>query len=265
MSIALERRNGIGGSGFGGGIRCFSIYESPERRWIDLPEEEAEGKGEEVRKEEDSCSSSIGRNSDCSAAGSGSDGEESGETEVQSRYKGPLETMDAMEESLPIRRGVSKFYCGKSKSFTSLSDVSSSSSAKDLAKPDNAYNRKRKNLLAFSIMHSKSRTNGLRSREGGVSKRPAISSRCTLASSISMSSSGSDRNSSEEEQDQSRLLPPRHPCSKAAAAVAAAPFDSSPPKMFSFPMRSFSLTDLEGVASSSSSTSPRKAVKGINS
>lgn len=108
MSISLERRNGIGGSGFGGGIRCFSIYESPERRRIDPLEEEegasaAAGKGVDEGKEEESCSSSIGRNSDCSAAGSGSDGEESGETEVQSRFNGPLETMDALEESLPIR------------------------------------------------------------------------------------------------------------------------------------------------------------------
>lgn len=48
------------------------------------------------REDLDSGSSSIGRNSDSS-----SDGEDSGE--VQSSYKGPLDTMDALEESLPIR------------------------------------------------------------------------------------------------------------------------------------------------------------------
>lgn len=100
MSIALERRNGIGGSGLSGGIPCFPIYESPEGRRIDR-RAEAAAAGREAA--EESFGLSIGRNSDCLAAVSGSDGEESGETEVQSRYKGPLETMDALEESLPIR------------------------------------------------------------------------------------------------------------------------------------------------------------------
>ncbi|KAG0469500.1 hypothetical protein HPP92_016200 [Vanilla planifolia] len=103
-------------------------------------------------------SSSIGRNSDCSTAGGGT-GEELGEAEVQSSFKGPLETMDALEDSLPIRRGISKFYCGKSKSFASLSDaISNLSSAKELGKPENAYSRKRKNLLALSCMWEVPRT-----------------------------------------------------------------------------------------------------------
>ncbi|KAG1334302.1 hypothetical protein COCNU_03G004210 [Cocos nucifera] len=261
MSIALERRNGIGGSGFGGGIPCFPIYESTDGRRIDQRAEEAAGRGGEEGKGESSFSSSIGRNSDCSAAGSGSDREESGETEVQSRYKGPLETMDALEDSLSIRHGISKFYHGKSKSFSNLADVPSFSSAKDLAKPENPYNRKRKNLLAFNIMYERSQSNELKSMEGGISKRPAISSRCTSASTISMSCSESNSNGGEEEHDTSRLLPPRYPRSKAAAFVAAAPFEYSPPEKFSFPMRSFSLTDLEGAISSSSSISPREEDK----
>ncbi|XP_008786650.2 uncharacterized protein LOC103704917 [Phoenix dactylifera] len=269
MSIALERRNGMGGSGFGGGIPCFPIYEAREGRRIDRREEEGEEEEEEAggRGMEDgkggelSCSSSIGRNSEGSAGGSGSDGEESGETEVQSRYKGPMETMDALEESLPIRHGISKFYCGKSKSFTNLADVSSYSSAKVLAKPENPYNRKRKNLLAFNIMYERSQSNELRSMEGGISKRPAISSRCTSASTMSMSCSESNSNNGEEDHDPSRLLPPRYPHSRAAASVASAPFDISPPEKSSFPMRSFSLTDLEGAVSSNSSISPREKHK----
>ncbi|KAJ6824097.1 uncharacterized protein M6B38_129755 [Iris pallida] len=123
MSIVTER---IGRTGFAG----FGVYdESP-------PAAEAE-----------SCSSSIGRNSESS--GGGSDGGDDSE-EVQSSLKGPLDTMDALEDSLPIRQGISKFYCGKSKSFTSLTDAQRASSAKDLAKPENFYTRKRKSLLAFS-------------------------------------------------------------------------------------------------------------------
>nr|XP_010917199.1 uncharacterized protein LOC105041848 [Elaeis guineensis] len=264
MSIALERRNGIGGSEFGGGIPCFPTYESTEGRRIDRRAEAAAavaGRGVEEGKGESSFSSSIGRNSDCSAAGSASDGDESGETEVQSRYKGPMETMDALEDSLPIRHGISRFYRGKSKSFSNLADVSSFSSAKDLAKPGNPYNRKRKNLLAFNIMYERSHNNELKSMEGGISKRPAVSSRCTSASTISMSCSESNSNSSEEEHDPSRLLPPRYPRSKAAAIIAAAPFENSPPEKFSFTMRSFSLTDLEGAVSSSSSISPSEKHK----
>lgn len=54
----------------------------------------------------ESCSSSsIGRNSDSSSDG----GDESGgESEVQSSYKGPLDTMDALEEVLPVKY---VFYC----------------------------------------------------------------------------------------------------------------------------------------------------------
>lgn len=159
------------------------------------------------------------------------------------------------------RHGISKFYRGKSKSFSNLADVSSFSSAKDLAKPENPYNRKRKNLLDFNIMYERPQSNELRSIEGGISKRPAISSRCTLASSISMSCAESNSNSSEEEHDPSRLLPPRCPHSKAVASVAAGAFDISPPEKFSFPIRSFSLTDLEGAISSSSSSSPREKHK----
>ncbi|KAK8295014.1 hypothetical protein V6Z11_D05G036400 [Gossypium hirsutum] len=49
-----------------------------------------------------------------------------------------------------LRKGISKFYGGKSKSFTSLADAAAVSSVKDFAKPEDPYNRKRKNLLARS-------------------------------------------------------------------------------------------------------------------
>lgn len=78
MSIALERGgDGIGRPGFIGGISRFGAYESAE-----------------------SCSSSIGRYS--FGSGGGSDGGDESE-EVQSILKGPLDTMDALEDSLPIR------------------------------------------------------------------------------------------------------------------------------------------------------------------
>ncbi|KAK6119664.1 hypothetical protein DH2020_046581 [Rehmannia glutinosa] len=99
---------------------------------------------------DESSSSSIGKNSDISEEKLSGDGEE-----VQSSFKGPLDAMDALEEVLPIRRGISRFYNGKSKSFASLADASSSSSIKDIAKPNNAYMRKRRNLLACNLIWDK--------------------------------------------------------------------------------------------------------------
>lgn len=96
---------------------------------------------------------------------------------------------------LLCRRGISKFYNGKSKSFASLADAASSTtSIKDIAKPENAYIRKRRNLLACSLAwdnnYSKNRSSPLRSNGGGVSKRVVNSSRASLALAATMSSSG---------------------------------------------------------------------------
>ncbi|XP_072979662.1 uncharacterized protein [Typha angustifolia] len=237
MSIALERGREIGRSGFVRGVTCISVYEAEPP----LP-----------GAAETSSSSSIGKNSDCSAAGSGSDGEEG---EVQSLYKGPLDVMDALEESLPMRRGISRFYCGKSKSFTYLGDVSSSPSAKDLSKPENAYSRKRKNLLSLSIMCDKPRKEQLIAMEGGIAKRLTNSSRSTTIP-IGRCSSGSIGDSSEEEHEPSRVLPPLHPHGKPhTTAAVASPLSSSPLHISSIPARSFSMMDLR-VTSSSCSFAP---------
>ncbi|KAK9274439.1 hypothetical protein L1049_021686 [Liquidambar formosana] len=256
MSIALERGGGnaIQRSGFIHGMSCISIYDSPEHTrpapGVFAGERSFPAKGEEREEELElgSCSSSsIGRNSDVS--GGSSDGDDSGETEVQSSFKGPLDTMDALEEVLPIRRGISKFYCGKSKSFTSLGDVSNSSSVKDLAKPENAYNRKRKNLLASSNFWDKSHNYPSRINGGGTSKRAANLSRSTLALGMTMSSSSGSNTSSEDSNSNSSspppCRPPLHPQSKRSPNSGS----SSPPPRPNFnPMRSFSLSDLQCIS-----------------
>ncbi|CAA3009197.1 Hypothetical predicted protein [Olea europaea subsp. europaea] len=166
-------------------------------------------------------SSSIGKNSDISEKSS-----DNLDEEVQSSFKGPLDAMDALEEALPIRRGISRFYNGKSKSFASLADASSSS-IKNLSKPENAYTRKRRNLLVCSIASwdVKNRSPLSRSNGGGVSKRNANSSRTTLALAVAMSNSGSDKHPTE--------------CNSSGSSSS-----SSPRK--DFPVwRSFSLADLQ--------------------
>ncbi|KAL8497072.1 hypothetical protein ACS0TY_020665 [Phlomoides rotata] len=151
------------------------IYRGSKKKVMfeDVREEEKEVK-------EDSCfnnfccsdeSSSIGKNSDLSSEKSG-DGEE-----VQSLYKGPLDAMEALEEVLPIRKGISRFYNGKSKSFASLGDAAAS--IKEIAKPENAYVRKRRNLVSYNLNWGVMRGNA-------ISKRVTSSSRRTLALAVAI-------------------------------------------------------------------------------
>ncbi|RVW52225.1 hypothetical protein CK203_077324 [Vitis vinifera] len=150
------------------------------------------------------------------------------------------------------RRGISRFYNGKSKSFTSLADASTSAS-KDLAKPENAYNRRRRNLLAYNHVLDKNRNFPLRSNGGGISKKLAATSRSTLALAVAMSSSDSN-NSSEDlnsslnciSRSPSLLLPPLHP----QARLYHNNVSSSPPQRNLSAWRSYSLADLQQCATS---------------
>ncbi|MFS7944634.1 hypothetical protein Hanom_Chr06g00514541 [Helianthus anomalus] len=68
------------------------------------------------------------------------------------------DAIQALEQALPIRRGISTFYNGKSKSFACLSNVwPTTSSVQDIAKPENAYTRKRRNLGAFKLSNINTR------------------------------------------------------------------------------------------------------------
>ncbi|KAH7683716.1 hypothetical protein IHE45_05G201200 [Dioscorea alata] len=171
---------------------------------------------------ESSSSSSIGENSDGSGAvGSGSDGEE-----VESGCGGALEALDALEESLPIRRSISKFYHGKSKSFTTLLDAASCST-KDFIKPENAYTRKRKNLLAYHITWNTSNT---------TSKRPAIATSMNKMINTTSYCNG----------EQALLKP----------ANIASMVGSSGLKKCCLSMRSYSMMNLQGTSNSRSAIRP---------
>ncbi|GMH11819.1 hypothetical protein Nepgr_013660 [Nepenthes gracilis] len=188
-----------------------------------------------------SSSSSIGRNSD-DASGKSSDGDdgELGENEVQSSLKESSfnSAIDALEEALPIRRGISRFYGGKSKSFASLIDASASSSIKDIGKPENAYSRKRKNLLAHTLFWDKKPGSLLRSHWGGISKRPTSSSRSKLGLALATSTSSDSINGESSDSDSnwkifrpppSQLSPPMSPLLQRTSS----------------PWRSVSLVDLQ--------------------
>lgn len=59
----------------------------------------------------------------------------------------PLSDMSSLFQQLPIKRGLSKFYQGKSQSFTSLTNVRS---LDDLAKPENPYNKRLKSCKSYA-------------------------------------------------------------------------------------------------------------------
>ncbi|KAL5208750.1 hypothetical protein ABZP36_033185 [Zizania latifolia] len=143
MSIALESGPGLcGGRLFGRITRCAYAASPPAPA----------GRS----------SSPVGRDSDSPAASARWewDGEEveGGDGEVQSSYKEPFDTMDALQEALPFRKGVSKFYNGKGKSGSCaklLDSVTPSPLEKGLPKPEKTFPRKRKGLLPFSFKWGK--------------------------------------------------------------------------------------------------------------
>ncbi|KAK3040354.1 hypothetical protein RJ639_026759 [Escallonia herrerae] len=246
MSIALESSAGDRIGRLPGGMSCIGIYESAETgrfagdRRLPLDPEAGEG---------DTCSSSsIGRNSDSS------DGDGDGDGEVQSNYKGP--------------RGISTFYCGKSKSFTSLADAASCSSIKDIAKPEDAYTRKRKNLLAHSYFFDKASDHPPRSGGGGLMKKHAKSSRSTFALSSTTSSSESLNNSesstnsasNSNTSSPSHCLPPLPPNGRRSRENESSP---SPPRRNYSPWRSFSLSDLQHAAAAAAAAPPPPSVNGL--
>ncbi|CAK9317583.1 unnamed protein product [Citrullus colocynthis] len=250
MSITLDRvrqvedkRSGFSPEDLGYGSIFQRLVNQDVDRSVEGFEKEAD-ESNTCSSASTSSSSSIGRNSDQSARSS--DGEDSGENdEVQSSYKGPLDMMDSLEEVLPVRKGISKFYSGKSKSFTSLADASSVNSMKEIAKPENAYSKKRRNVMAYNLVWEKNRSFPLKNNGGGISKRPISSSRSSLALAVAMSSSESnsseDSNSSSYSSSPPRR-PPLHPQSRPSNSNYAS---MMPPQRTFSTWRSYSLADLQ--------------------
>ncbi|KAL9230477.1 hypothetical protein vseg_005822 [Gypsophila vaccaria] len=153
--------------------------------------------------------------------------------EVESEFKEPCpfdSAVDALEQALPIRRGLSNFYHGKSKSFASLSDTAQCSSIKDITKPENAYSRKRKRVLAYRLQYNKNKLTLLKSPgiEGGISKKSTTTGRSTLALGLAMTNC--------EGRIDNENINPR----------TSTPCRPVPPP----PWRSFSLVDLQHCAAS---------------
>ncbi|CAL0319099.1 unnamed protein product [Lupinus luteus] len=214
--------------------------------------------------------SSIGNDSDACVSSSET---ESAENEAHSSYNAPLQIMDSLQQVLPIRRAISKFYNGKSKSFTSLADASSPPSIKNMVKPENAYTRRRRNLMAFHHGWDKNRNSNFHLRSniinGGISKRTiSPSRRSTLAlafalnydSCSSSSFTSEDSNSTSNSRLLSPHLPPFYPQIRVSSASAG---PSSPLQQNNFSSsswRSFSFADLHHCATTATMKLPASAL-----
>lgn len=82
---------------------------------------------------------------------------------------GPLYEVNSLRANLPFKRGLSKFFGGKSQSFTSLVDVKC---VDDLAKPDNPYRKKMKNSHSYGAQIGVPRSYPPQSSSGSISKKP---------------------------------------------------------------------------------------------
>jgi len=82
---------------------------------------------------------------------------------------GPLYEVNSLRASLPFKRGLSKFFGGKSQSFTSLADVKC---LDDLAKPDNPYRKKIKSSHSYDDRIDVPRSFPPQSSSGSISKSP---------------------------------------------------------------------------------------------
>ncbi|KAE8734720.1 Exocyst subunit exo70 family protein G1 [Hibiscus syriacus] len=98
-------------------------------------------------KEEEDVGGSPGVSSESSSSigSSGGSDDEEEDGVFSSRARGSLGSLGSLEDSLPIKRGLSNHYTGKSKSFANLLDVST---VKEVEKAENPFNKRRRILLA---------------------------------------------------------------------------------------------------------------------
>ncbi|XP_034693862.1 uncharacterized protein LOC117920438 [Vitis riparia] len=62
-------------------------------------------------------------------------------------------SLGSLEGSLPIKKGLSNCFTGRSKSFSNLSDVNT---VADLQKEENPFNKRRRTLIAYKLLRKNS-------------------------------------------------------------------------------------------------------------
>ncbi|WJX09949.1 hypothetical protein P8452_00728 [Trifolium repens] len=165
--------------------------------------------------------------------------------EVQSKFKG-LNSLDSLDDSLPIKKGLSNHFIGKSKSFSDLSQVTN---VTELKKQENPFNKRRRLLIAsklsrksfYSCFNPKSmpllRVNEDEDEDDDDDENQRVDKEVTTkGSSPSSSSSSMEEKKNPQEEVMMRQLNNRMPQSYAHHMRL---------RLGSFKSRSFSLADLQ--------------------
>ncbi|XP_009774855.1 protein OXIDATIVE STRESS 3-like [Nicotiana sylvestris] len=97
---------------------------------------------------------------------------------------GPLYELSELMDQLPIKRGLSKYYQGNSRSFGCLASVKS---LEDLAKKGNSYNQRMKSFKSFGANGKRSsfRPKATIKKNSYSSKRPILSNALHVANCTS--------------------------------------------------------------------------------
>ncbi|KAJ6854071.1 putative histone H3.v1 [Iris pallida] len=88
------------------------------------------------------------KSSDSSSAGS-SDQEDHVDENDRKIKNGSFSSLSSLEESLPLKRGLSNYFSGKSRSFSNLSECGNADVG-ELAKPENPFNKRQRILTSLS-------------------------------------------------------------------------------------------------------------------
>ncbi|RCV20801.1 hypothetical protein SEVIR_4G086200v4 [Setaria viridis] len=197
-------------------------------------------------------SSSVVLGSDSRAAVLQCDEMEESDGEVQSSIRGPLDTLDALQEALPKnRKRLPKFYNGKSSSRANAAEP-----AQDTANPGKPSPKKRKGFLSFSFSWNKSRSKGSSSsRRRDAAATSSKNWRKTLPPSPTTSSS--QRNSRGGGNEHARRW--LHRRSSTSRGVSASPPSASlRSQLIAVQMQSVCLEDVEESTASLSSREKRR-------
>ncbi|MCO5606369.1 hypothetical protein L7F22_060557 [Adiantum nelumboides] len=151
---------------------------------------------------------------------SSGDGSSTNGDEVQSEYRGAC---SASLGTSPPKKGLSRFYSGKSRSFSCLADVVS---VKDLSKPENPYAKKRK-CIEGRGSHNRPQLPPLQKGVASISKKLPNNGKSTLALAVAMSAKNDGMDTTVEKGFQN--------CSGSTLDI---PLGS----------RSYSFSDLQGAA-----------------
>ncbi|KAF8034156.1 hypothetical protein BT93_C0433 [Corymbia citriodora subsp. variegata] len=133
-----------------------------------------------------SCSSSELAEDASSSALCSSSSISSSSSTSSSNCQGPLYELSELMTHLPMKRGLSKFYQGKSQSFTSLARVQS---IEDLVKKENPYKKRLKTCESFAGALDKH-------SQKSYSPRPTISKKSSVSKGSFLSSPLSGRGAS---------------------------------------------------------------------